>query len=148
MHASSHCISCRASLPTPGPQLLFLQDKRVRVLFNMIARLRKEWAWGADTGDHPVASDKGVNVPMPDDEDAHFEEDDDSEPSPFDPPQRFIERKGAGLYDNDVDPESSANLQLKEMGIPVEMDTSQELELQKVLQAIADLEKLPTSTEP
>jgi hypothetical protein len=33
------------------------------------------------------------------------------------------------------------------MGIPVEMTTAEELELKKVLQAIADLEKVPTSTE-
>jgi hypothetical protein len=114
----------------------------------MIARLRKEWAWSADSGDHPVASDQGVNVPMPDDDDSYFEDDDGDETCPIDMPQKKIQRKGAGLYDDQcVESESQANLQLKDMGIPVEMTTAEELELKKVLQAIADLEKVPTSTE-
>ena len=115
----------------------------------MIARLRKEWAWSADSGrDHPVASEHGVNVPMPDDEDACFEDDDGSDTSPLELPQKPIKRKGAGLYgDQCADVESPANLELKEMGIPVEMTMEEELELKKVLQAIADLEKVLTSTE-
>ena len=114
----------------------------------MIARLRKEWAWSADSGDHPVASDQGVNVPMPDDEDSCCEDDNGEDPSPVEMPQKNIQRKGAGLYDDQCDEsESPANLKLKEMGIPVEMTTAEELELQKVLQAIADLEEVPTSTK-
>lgn len=49
--------------------------------------------------------------------------------------------------DQCVESESPANLKLKEMGIPVEMTMAEELELQKVLQAIADLEEVPTSTK-
>ena len=46
--------------------------------------------------------------------------------------------------DQCVESESPANLKLEEMGIPVEMTMAEELELQKVLQAIADLEEVPT----
>lgn len=66
----------------------------MRILFNMIARLRKEWAWSADSGDHPVASDQGVNVPMPDDDDSYFEDDDGDETCPIDMPQKKFSGRG------------------------------------------------------
>ena len=116
------------------------QDKKVKKLFAIIEKLRKDWAYAdSPTEPPPLNADGEVNH----DSDCYEDENDESRVDP--PKSSKLERKGAkdslarATSSSSVDTLSPPNALLKGMGIDVVMTMEQEKELHEVIKKINEL---------